>query len=349
MELTNIILLFDKKNQSTSTAKAKVFNYALASCLSAIKSIALLLILLIYCSINSIAQAKVKAQDEKLVVSYYANGQEFSIFGKKTSQGYRFNGHAKKIIHLATLNWPPYIGETLCNKGWVFQFTVALLASKGYQVNINFYPWARAVKLVEQGRIDVLFPEYFIEETAPSDHYPQKTRRELLSLSNKFPGGGLALLQRKGSDFNLDKGLSVLKGRIIGVVRGYQNTPEFDGMMDAKVFSVVEAVDEWQLIELLTSKRVEFIVGDPKVFTFTINNSPLTPKQKQRLLNKIESVKPSLDYKPLYFAVSKKSPQAKQVMKDINIAIAQFKKSGETERLIQLDGQCPDVTLPLSL
>jgi polar amino acid transport system substrate-binding protein len=346
-----LLCFLTKKNQSTSTAKAKIFNYALASCLSTIKSIVLLIILLIYYSINSIAQAKVQtqAQDEKLVVSYYVNGQELSVFGKKTSQGYRFNGHAKKIINLATLNWPPYIGEELCNKGWVFQFTVALLASKGYQVNINFYPWARAVKLVEQGRIDVLFPEYFIEKTAPSDHYPKKNRRELLSLSNKFPGGGLALLQRKGSDFNLDKGLSVLKGRIIGVVRGYQNTPEFDAMMDAKVFSVVEAVDEWQLIELLTSKRVEFIVGDPKVFTFTINDSPLTPKQKQQLLNKIESVKPSLDYKPLYFAVSKKSPQAEQVMKDINIAIAQFKKSGETERLIQLGAQCPDVTFPLSL
>jgi polar amino acid transport system substrate-binding protein len=349
MRLTNIILHFDKKNKSTSTAKATVFNYALASCLSTIKSIVLLLILLIYCNINSIAQAKVKAQDEKLVVSYYANGQALSIFGKKTSQGYRFNEHAKKIINLASLDWPPYIGEELCNKGWIFQFTVALLASKGYQINIHFYPWARAVRLVEQGRIDVLFPEYYIEETAPSDHYPEQTRRELLSLSNQFPGGSLALLQRKGSDFNLDKGLPVLKGRIIGVVRGYQNTPEFDAMMDAKVFSVVEAVDEWQLIELLTSKRVEFIVGDPKVFTFTINDSSLTANQKQKLLKKIEPVKPSLDYKPLYFAVSKKSPQAEQVMKDINIAIAQFKKSGETERLIQLGAQCPDVTLPLSL
>ena len=75
------------------------------------------------------------------------------------------------------------------------------------------------------------------------------------------PGGSLALLQRKGGNVNLYDGLSVLKGKTIGVVRGYQNTPEFDAMMDARAFSVVEAVDELQLINLLVSERVAQLVS----------------------------------------------------------------------------------------
>lgn len=306
-------------------------------CLTALVLFIFFYILLIA---NAISQAKVPAQDKNLTVSYYTNGQEHLIYGKKTAHGYQFNVGANKSINLATLNWPPYIGEDICNMGWVFQYTVALLASKGYQVNIHFYPWARSVKLVEQGAIDILFPEYYIEEAAPSDNYPQQNRRELLHLSSSFPGGSLALLQRKGGNFTLDEGLSALKGKIIGVVRGYQNTPEFDAMMDDKVFSVVEAVDELQLIKLLISKRVELIIGDPKVFNYTVNFSSLAANKKQQIIDSIIQVEPALDYNPLYFAVSKKSLQAEQVMEDLNMAILQFESDGETDRLVQRGEQC---------
>jgi|GEM_PF-260292 len=329
-------------NQGVSFRKVSVLTSALTLFFSAFKSVPSLVLLLAYLSFNSAAQTK--DQGESLTVHYFSNDQEHFISGIKTPQGYRFNPNAKKVINLATLNWPPYIGEDICNKGWVFQFAVSLLASKGYQVNVHFYPWARSVKLVEQGVMDVLFPEYFIEESAPSDNYPQQNRRELLSLSNTFPGGNISILQRRGDNLNLYQGLSVLKGKIIGVVRGYQNTPEFDAMMDAKEFSVVEAVDELQLIKLLVSKRVELIVGDPKVFNFTVNFSSLTTSKKKQLLEEIEQVEPALDYNPLYFAVSKKSSKAKQIMNDLNFAIEQFKKNGETERLIKVGEQCSHIT-----
>jgi polar amino acid transport system substrate-binding protein len=283
-------------------------------------------------------------KNENVDISYYVDGEEYLVSGKKTSHGYRFNASSKKVINLATLNWPPYISENICNKGWVFQYTVALLASEGYQVNIHFYPWARSVKLVEQGTMDILFPEYFIEEMAPSDNFPRKKRRELLHLSSSFPGGSLALLQRKGGNVNLYDGLSVLKGKTIGVVRGYQNTPEFDAMMDARVFSVVEAVDELQLVNLLVSERVELIIGDPKVFNFTVNFSSITESKKQRLLESIEQVEPVLDYNPLYFAISNKSFQAEQIITDLNRAILQFERDGVTDRFIQLGERCTHTT-----
>jgi polar amino acid transport system substrate-binding protein len=334
-----------KSNQGTSLTKINSLTFVLVLLFKKLKSNTLLVMLFGYLSFTQIGQTAEINQNENLIINYFADGQEHFIYGKKTSKGYRFNANAKKIINLATLNWPPYISQNICNKGWVFQFAVALLASKDYQVNIHFYPWARSVKLVEQGTMDVLFPEYFIEENAPSDNYPRLNRRELLSLSSPFPGGSLALLQRKGGHFNLDAGLSALKGKVIGVVRGYQNTPEFDAMMDAKLFSVVEAVDELQLIKLLVARRVELIVGDPKVFNFTVNFSSLDASKKQQILDDIEQVEPALDYNPLYFAVSKKSLQAAQIMEDLNMAILQFESDGETDRLIQLGDQCTHMPL----
>lgn len=279
-------------------------------------------------------------QNKALTVHYYDNIEKHTVYGEKTAQGYRFNSQSTKVVNLATLNWPPYISEEICNNGWLFQFTVALLVSKGYQVNIHFYPWARSVKLVEQGKMDILFPEYFIENSAPSDAVNGKKRRELLVLSNKFSGGELSLLKRKDYEFTLKPDLSNLKGKIIGVVRGYQNTPEFDAMMDSKQFSTAEAVDELQLIKLLIAKRVDLIVGDPKVFSYSVNYSDLANNKKQSLLNTIEVVTPALKYNHLYFAISNQYANWPELLDDINLALLKFKQNGETERFITQGSDC---------
>jgi polar amino acid transport system substrate-binding protein len=326
------------KNSSNYSIKPNQLMSLLGLIFSAIQGITLPFFLITYFSLIGISQAE--EANEKLSVSYYVNEQQQTIHGIKTSKGYRFNEDSPKIINLATLNWPPYISEDVCNKGWVFQFTVALLVSKGYQVNIHFYPWARSVMLVEQGKMDILFPEYFIESSAPSDAVLGKKRRELLALSNKFAGGDLSLLKRKGYSFNLQADLGNLKGKIIGVVRGYQNTPEFDAMMDAKQFAVVEAVDELQLVKLLVAKRVDLIIGDPSVFSYSVNYSNLSNRNKQALLNGIEKIEPALKYNNLYYAISNSYPLRHQLLDDINLALLEFQQNGETNRFIGTGGGC---------
>ncbi len=298
----------------------------------------LLTVLLAYISFIEVAQSN--TTDENLTVSYFLDGQQHEVIGKKNPNGYQFNENSNKVLNLATLNWPPYISEDVCNKGWVFQFTVAVLVSKGYQVNVHFYPWARSVMLVEQGKMDILFPEYFIESSAPSDAIKGKNRRELLVLSNKFSGGELSLLKRTDYSFDLKKNLANLKGKIIGVVRGYQNTPEFDAMMDSKQFAIVEAVDELQLVKLLVAKRVDLIIGDPKVFTYSVNYSDLSNRNKQALLNSIEVVEPALKYNHLYFAISNKYQEWHTLLNDVNLALLEFQQNGETDRFIKVGSGC---------
>jgi polar amino acid transport system substrate-binding protein len=288
-------------------------------------------------NIHSIAFANVDIHvDEKISVGYFQHGKYIVIEGIKTSTGYIFNQESHKIIKLSTLDWPPYIGQNLCNKGWVFKFTVALLASKGYQIHINFLPWARAVRSVELGFSDILFPEYYIEDSAPSDYAKGKRRREVLMLSNEFPGGMIGFLKRKGEISKFKGNLQDLKGEAIGVVRGYQNTPEFDVMMDNNEFNIVQAVDDLQLVKLLVGKRVNLIIGDPKVLRFTVNYSDLSAPQKAKLLNSIEEVKPEIKYNALYYAISIKSKNANEILKDINTALYEFKNSGETQRIIDM-------------
>ena len=250
------------------------------------------------------------------------------------------NSESNKVLNLATLDWPPYIGDGICDKGWVFKFTVALLASRGYQVNIHFYPWARSVKLVEQGKMDILFPEYFIEKKAPSDNVPGKKRRELLALSDKFPGGVIGFLKRKGEADGFKGNLSNLIGERIGVVRGYQNTPDFDAMMDNQQFRILNAVHEVQLMRLLVAKRVNLIIGDPLVFRHAVQYFDMPDKEKALLLGGVEDVLPSLQYNHLYFAISTKAKRWQTIVTDINQALAEFELSGETHRFENAGSDC---------
>ncbi|CAH9051099.1 hypothetical protein PSECIP111951_02216 [Pseudoalteromonas holothuriae] len=270
-------------------------------------------------------------------VGYFKNATYQLVQGSEYKNGYLYNvdGH-KKMLRIVTLDWPPYIGQALCNKGWVFQFTIALLTEQGYPVYIEFLPWARAVREVETGKADILMPEYYIEDSAPSDYVTGKTRREMLALSNSFPGGEVGLLKRKGDKDRFDGNLNSLKGQKIGVVRGYQNTPEFDAMMDNGEFVIVEAVDDLQLVKLLVAKRVDLIIGDPKVLRFTVNYSDLSKSMKVKLLSNIENETNILKYNHLYFALSKKAPQWRQVLDDINRSLYQFGNQGETQRIIEM-------------
>lgn len=280
------------------------------------------------------------AQSSVLMVEYNWQGEIHQLQGEKTLSGYRFNTQSNKVLNLATLDWPPYIGEELCNKGWVFQFTVALLVAKGYQVNIHFFPWARAVKQVELGQMDILFPEYFIEELAPSDNVIGTKRRQLLALSNKFPGGTIGFIKRKGEEIDFDGNLSRLVGENIGVVRGYQNTPDFDAMMDNNQFNILNAVDEVQLLRLLLAKRVNLVIGDPIVFRHSVKYFDIPDWEKEKMLAGIEDVEPSLQYNHLYYAVSVKSPQWQQIINDINDGLAEFSASGEINRIIDVGSEC---------
>jgi len=272
---------------------------------------------------------------EKISVGYFNQGEYTVINGGKEHASYVFNQQSDKVVKLATLDWPPYIGEKLCNKGWVFKFTVALLVSKGYQVQIDFLPWARAVRNVELGFSDILFPEYYIEDSAPSDYVKGMRRRDALMLSNEYPGGEITFLKRQGEGDKFNGNLKNLKGETIGVVRGYQNTPEFDAMMDNNEFKIIKAVNDLQLVKLLMAKRVNLIIGDPKVLRFTINYSDLPASDKARLQQGIEEVTPAIKYNALYYALSAKNPDVSSLLKDINTALYEFKNSGETQRILE--------------
>ncbi|MBF0353311.1 MAG: transporter substrate-binding domain-containing protein [SAR324 cluster bacterium] len=277
---------------------------------------------------------KIKAEQD-LTVNFSYKGTVNTIKGEKLSDNsFLFNKGATKKIKIATLDWAPYIGQDICKQGWVQQLTIAILASQGYEITSAFYPWARAVSNVEKGTEDLLYPEYFIESEAPSDVVKGSKRLDNLALSGRFPGGPLAFMKRKGETDHYQGDFQNLKGEKIGVVSGYQNTPEFDSLMDQGFFSTDKATDDLINAKKLVNKRINLIIGDPAVIRFTIATS-LKDAEAKSILNQLETVKPLIQYNHLYFALSKKKSDWALTLELINRTIAEFEASGEMFRIIQ--------------
>lgn len=283
------------------------------------------------------------AADVREFIRFTHLGDEFKVtWIKKGRQIYVFNPGAPKRVTVTTLEWPPYIGETICRQGWVQQFTVALLAVRGYEVTCQFLPWARTIARAETGQADILYPEYYIEPSAPSDVILGSLRRDHLALSDKFPGGPIAFIKRKGETDAFQGNLMNLKGEKIGVVRGYQNTPLFDSFMDKGFFDISLAVDDVMNVQLLLNRRVNLIVGDPATIRYHLAHSGAPATIGRQILAKIEVVAPILKYNHLYFAVSKKRTGWERILEDLNRGIALFESSGLTQAIIESVRQACD-------
>lgn len=274
-------------------------------------------------------------------VIYYQQGNQQVVPGRQLSEGvYEYNSQefspdSKKNVTLSTLEWPPYIGATICQQGWVMQATVAMLASRGYRIKVQFRPWMRAVLEAETGQSDILFPEYFIEPEAPSDIHPGTSRLEHLALSSPIPGGPVALLKRRSDPFEFDGEVTSLIGKKLGVVRGYQNTPELDALIDKKALTTLEVKDDLQNAQILYGNRVELIVGDPSVIFYSVKAAALDAGMKQDMLSQLQVVEPALKNNYLYYAISRRSRIREALLADINAAIKDFSLSGELAALIE--------------
>ena len=274
-------------------------------------------------------------------VTYTVDNKNITLPGEKYKSGYGYNLKADTVLRLVTLNWPPYIDENLCNKGWLFQFTVSALLEKGYGVHISFYPWARAVREAELGRADILFPEYFIESNVISDNFLDKTRNDLLALSHAIPGGDLSFVALKGNQIPFNGDLNSVKDLPIGVVRSYKNTKELDAMIDNKEIDTIVANNEYQLIHLLLSNRVSLIVADLEVLKASVHKSELSIKGKRQILESLVALEPKLEYKALYYSVSKSTPHWQKVLQDLNDEIEMMQQSGKFDEFIEgMKQQC---------
>ena len=227
----------------------------------------------------------------------------------------------RPVVRLATLDWEPYIGEKLPNQGYTAVLVREAFKDQGWDVKIEFYPWARALHLARTGEVDGLMPEYF-----------NSSRKNEFQYSFPFRGGPLVLYKRKADAISFstdpandqDRALRALKDKRFGVVRGYLNTPIFDA---AFYLAKEEASDDATNLRKLVYKRIDFAVIDQRVAEYLIRT------QYPDYVKKIEPMQPALAENPLYIAFSLKAPNHTAARTAFDRGLANLKKDGRLDAL----------------
>jgi ABC-type amino acid transport substrate-binding protein len=230
---------------------------------------------------------------------------------------------ARPVVRLASLEWEPYIGTRMPDQGYVAALIRAAFADQGLRVEIEFYPWARALHLARTGAVDGLMPEYF-----------NPSREAEFEYSAAFPGGPLVLYKRRGDATafatdpaqDQDAALRALKARRFGVVRGYLNTPVFDA---ATYLTKEEANDDATNLRKLAYGRIDLAVIDRRVAEHVIRT------QYPDYAGKVEPMAPALAEIPLYIAFSRKSPRKAAALAAFNRGLAAMRADGRVDALYQ--------------
>ncbi len=218
-------------------------------------------------------------------------------------------------VSLATLDWEPYIGPNLVEGGYVAAIVREALARSGLTVRLSFLPWKRSVEMTRQGSFQAYFPEY---------HDPLLERD--FAFSDPIPGGPLALFVRPGQGFEYNSPED-LRGKHVGLVRGYVNTPAIDGCpwLDRD-----EAASDLENLRKLLAGRVDVTVTDAYVARDLARRS-LGGEEKVELLAVLE-------HKQLYFCVPHVRPDHNALLEAFNTGLAALRRDGTLRRIMDRHG-----------
>jgi len=232
---------------------------------------------------------------------------------------------ADKIIKIAAYEQEPYIGNSLPQKGYVYELVNKIFKSYGYKVTIQFLPLARAQVMAENGEVDAIMPVYY-----------DKNKENLLIYSNSFKGNTVSILKNKTlkptikniNSISINNYLQSLQSYKFGVRNGFITATEFDKQSLKKEY----ATSDLQNILKLESKRVDLVIIDK------YSAADILSKELPHLIGKLDLLERPLVSNNFYIAFSKKSKDYSQKLKDFNEGLKKMVNNGEYNKILEKNG-----------
>lgn len=231
-----------------------------------------------------------------------------------------------KVVRLAAAEQPPYVGQDLRDQGYVAELVRAAFGRAGYQVDISFFPAARARSLAASGQVDGYVP---VSADPALD--------EEFRLSAGFPGGNLGLLKRRSAAIpysatapaNRLATLQALRAFRFGAVRGAAVAPEFD---NAGFLQRDYVAQDLQNLDKLALGRIDLMVVDK------YNASDLMILHRPHLIGTLEFLDPPLFRSDFHVAFSRRGAGSAALLAAFNRGLAALEQHGEMDAILVRHG-----------
>jgi polar amino acid transport system substrate-binding protein len=216
---------------------------------------------------------------------------------------------AGKRFTLVTVNFPPYYAEEMLNGGWISEIVKAALEDRGYEVEIRFMEWKKALDDTQNGYYDALLGAYFTRERA--EHY---------YFSAPIAQTRTGFFRRKDVKIRF-KELEELKHFKIGVVEGYATSKDFDA---ADYFEKVKVSNLDEGLKMLYNEEIDLMADSRAVGKYRLK---ILENEISGISKKIKFIRPVLAMNKLYVAVSKKATNAHRKLIDFNLGFREILKN----------------------
>lgn len=218
------------------------------------------------------------------------------------------------------MEFPPYYGEGLPEKGFICEIVTTAFNMLGYEVYIEVVPWKRAYEKTKSGEYDGIITLLY-----------RKDREKWFLYSDPFPPIQSSFYKRKGFHNPSACTYEALKDFKIGIVRGYANAPELDAILDKLDYEEVPN-DHNNLLRLYRG-RVDYIYIDVNVAQYIINT------QLPQLKGELEPVSPMI-FSPEnhYIGISRQNPNAEKIISEFNKIFTSMYNEGIIDSIMEKHG-----------
>ena len=225
-------------------------------------------------------------------------------------------GANENKVVLAYVDYPPYYGKNLVNGGPITEIIIHSYNNVGYEVKLEFVPWARGLKGAKEGTYDGLFSAWY-----------RKDREQWFVFSSPLPPNEIGFFKRKGENINIDS-FDDLKPYRIGIVLGYSNPP---GFKEANLKIQEVSTDKQNLLKLAMN-RIDLAMTDKKLGIYVIRS------EIPEYTDKLEWIDPPIEVVNQYLMISKQAKDFQQKMDAFNLGLKMLTESGEMKKIFSKHG-----------
>ena len=216
-------------------------------------------------------------------------------------------------ISMLTVEWAPHYGSELPEKGLTTAVVKAAFKAGGHSSKVDFIPWPRALKEVEEGKSDIVMGAYHSNE-----------REQKYIFSDPIYFLELGLIARPGLGLSKYNSLRDLTPYSIGISRGFANSDEFD---TANYLDKHTATSPNLNIRKLFRGRIDMAVMNFDLFRYEA-------KKEGFCISDVEFMEPPLQTHGLYLMASRNISDGNRIIQDFNRGLDEIRKNGEFDRIV---------------
>lgn len=221
--------------------------------------------------------------------------------------------HSAEKITLANGEWAPYLSKDLKQYGYISHIVTEAFAEEGISVEYVFLPWKRGFEEAKDGKYQGSLIWGYNEERAQDFLY-----------SDTVADLGTSLFHQKGKTIEWAEAAD-LKGYRIGGVVGYAYGVE--DLEKSGVLKIDRIGKDIGNYKKLAAGRLDIVLEDTEVGHETINKLGMT--------DQLTAHPKTLKSREYSVIISKKAPNAKQLIEAFNKGLKKLKSDGRYQQYLE--------------